>query len=98
MFVAASVGVHLFAYYMATRFNAAPDLQYAFVIFQLPYGIFVVSVAVALMSELSELSARGDEASYRNTLCFGLRAVSFILIPAAVGMATLSVPAVGLLY
>lgn len=98
VFVGASVGVHLFAYYLATRFDAAPDLQYAFVIFQLPYGIFVVSVAMALMPELSELTARGDDAGYRETLSFGLRAVSFISVPAAVGMATLAVPAVGLLY
>lgn len=98
VFVAASVGVHLFAFYLATRFDAAPDLQYAFVVFQLPYGIFVVSVAMALMPELSELSARDDAEGYRDTLSFGLRTVSFISVPAAVGMATLSVPTIGLLY
>ncbi len=98
VFVAASVGVQLFAYYLATRFNAAPDLQYAFVVFQLPYGIFIVSIAMALMPDLSERFARGDVGGYRQTLSSGIRTASFISVPAAVGMATLSVPAIGLLY
>jgi putative peptidoglycan lipid II flippase len=98
VFVAASVGVHLFAFYLATRFDAVPDLQYAFVVFQLPYGIFIVSIAIALMPELSERFARDDTEGYRDMLSFGLRAASFISVPAAVGMATLSVPTIGLLY
>lgn len=98
MFVAASVGVHLFAFYLSTRFDAAPDLQYAFVVFQLPYGIFVVSIVTAVVPDLSERFARDDTEGYRDTLSFGLRAASFVSVPAAVGMATLSVPATGLLY
>jgi putative peptidoglycan lipid II flippase len=98
VFVAASVGVHLFAFYLAIRFDAVPDLQYAFVVFQLPYTIFIVSIAIALMPDLSERFARDDTEGYRDMLSFGLRATSFISVPAAVGMATLSVPAIGLLY
>jgi putative peptidoglycan lipid II flippase len=98
VFVAASVGVQLFAYYLATRFDAAPDLQYAFVVFQLPYGVFIVSITMALMPDLSERSARNDTDGYREMLSFGLRTASFISVPAAVGMATLSVPTIGLLY
>lgn len=60
VFVSASVGIPLFAFYLATRFAATPDLQYAFVLFQLPYRIFIVSIAMALMPALSERFAHGE--------------------------------------
>ena len=96
--VAASVGFQLFGAYLASRFDAFSELSLAFAIFSLPYGVFVVAVATALMPELSEKFSRGDEEGYRDTLSFGLRTLSFVVVPAAVGMITLSRPIVGLLY
>src|SRR5215210_7106350 len=52
--VAASVGFQLLAASLATGFGAYAELTYAFTIFSLPYGIFVVAIATALMPELSE--------------------------------------------
>src|SRR3712207_3655738 len=75
--VAASVGVQGVAYLLGTSFNAAPQLYYAFTIFSLPYGVFVVAIATALMPELSERFSRGDAEGYRETLSFGLRLVAF---------------------
>jgi putative peptidoglycan lipid II flippase len=96
--VAASVGFQLFGAYLATGFAALADLNYAFTIFSLPYGIFVVAIATALMPELSEKYSRNDADGYRETFSFGLRTMAFVVIPSAVGMISLSKPIVGLLY
>ena len=96
--VAASVGFQAFGAFLATRFGAAADLTYAFTIFSLPYGIFVVAIATALMPDLSEKHARGDLEGYRSDLSFGLRTATFVVIPSTVGMISLSIPIVGLLY
>lgn len=96
--VAASVGFQLFGSYLASRFDAVSDLNYAFIIFSLPYGVFVVAIATALMPELSEKHSRDDLEGYRETFSFGLRTMSFVVVPSAVGMIALSQPIVGLLY
>jgi putative peptidoglycan lipid II flippase len=96
--VAASVGVQAVAYFIGTSFNAAPQLYYAFTIFSLPYGVFVVAVATALMPELSERFSRGDTEGYRETLSFGLRLVAFVAVPSTVGLVVLAKPIIGLLY
>jgi putative peptidoglycan lipid II flippase len=96
--VAASVGVQAVAYLIGTSFNAAPQLYYAFTIFSLPYGVFVVAIATALMPELSEKFSRGDTEGYRDTLSFGLRLVAFVAIPSTVGLVVLAEPVIALLY
>jgi putative peptidoglycan lipid II flippase len=96
--VAASVGFQLFAAYLATGFEALSELNYAFTIFSLPYGVFVVAIATALMPELSEKHSLRDTDGYRETFSFGLRTMIFVVIPSAVGMISLSEPIVGLLY
>jgi putative peptidoglycan lipid II flippase len=96
--VAASVGVQVVAYLIGTSFNAAPQLYYAFTIFSLPYGVFVVAVATALMPELSEKYSRGDAEGFRDTLSFGLRLVAFVAIPSTVGLVVLAEPTIALLY
>jgi len=96
--VAASVGFQLFGAYLATGFEALSELNYAFTIFSLPYGVFVVAIATALMPELSEKHSLGDADGYRETFSFGLRTMTFVVIPSAVGMISLSEPIVGLLY
>ena len=97
VFVAAAVGVQAVANYLGSRYDGVEELWYAFTIFSLPYGVFVVSVATAIAPELSERFARGDREGYRDTLSFGLRTTAFVVVPASVGMAALSEPLVGLL-
>jgi putative peptidoglycan lipid II flippase len=86
------------AAHLATRYGAYADLTYAFTIFSLPYGIFVVSIATALMPELSEKHSRKDNEGYRETFSFGLRIMLFAVVPSTVGMVVLARPIVGLLY
>jgi putative peptidoglycan lipid II flippase len=96
--VAASVGFQLFGAYLATGFEALAELNYAFTIFSLPYGVFVVAIATALMPELSEKHSLSDTDGYRETFSFGLRTMAFVVVPSAVGMISLAKPIVGLLY
>jgi putative peptidoglycan lipid II flippase len=98
VFIAASVGVQFTANYFGSAFSGVDQLWYAFTIFSLPYGIFIVSIATALVPDLSEKYANRDTDGYRDTLSFGLRTMAFIAVPASVGMVTLAEPIVGLLY
>jgi len=96
--VAASVAFQAFGVYLATQFKAVAQLNYAFAVFSLPYGVFVVAIATALMPELSERHSRGDDEGYRDTFSFGFRTMVFVVVPSAVGMIALAEPIVGLLY
>ena len=96
--VAASVAFQLLAASLANGFGRYAELTYAFTIFSLPYGIFVVAIATALMPELSEKHSREDVEGYRQTLSFGLRTMVFVVVPSTVGMIVLAKPIVGILY
>jgi putative peptidoglycan lipid II flippase len=98
VFTAATVGVQAAANLFGSRFGGVEKLYYAFVVFQLPYGVFVVAIATALVPELSERFARGDPDGFRENLSFGLRTTAFVAVPATVMFVALAEPIVGLLY
>jgi len=98
VFTAATVGVQGAVNLFGSRFGGVEKIYYAFVIFQLPYGVFVVAIATALMPELSERFTRRDTDGFRENLSFGLRTTAFVAVPASVGLVVLAEPIVGLLY
>jgi putative peptidoglycan lipid II flippase len=67
-------------------------LYYAERLFQLPLGIFAVSVGTASLPSLSRLAARGDLEGLRETLTEALRMTAFIVLPASVGLLVLARP------
>ncbi len=69
----------------------------AYTLYQLPYGIFAVSVFTALVPALSEYHVRDDKDSFRRDLSIGLRTTSYIVLPAAAGFIALAHPIVRLL-
>lgn len=71
--------------------------QYAYIFFQLPYGIVAVSIITALFPTLSEQSVRADTHEMINSVSLGIRTTAFVVIPASVGYAILSTPIVRLL-
>jgi putative peptidoglycan lipid II flippase len=71
--------------------------QSSFILYQLPYGIFAVSVFTALVPTLSEHHVRGDVPAFRRDLSLGVRTTLFIVVPAAAGFIALSRPIVRLL-
>jgi putative peptidoglycan lipid II flippase len=66
--------------------------QIAMMFFVLPHGLFAVSIHTALLPELSRASADGDWDTYRTGFSNGIRSVSFLLLPAAVGYVILAFP------
>lgn len=69
----------------------------AYTLYQLPDGIFAVSVFTALVPALSEHHVRNDRSSFIQDLSTGTRMTSFIVLPAAAGFVAMAVPIVRLL-
>jgi putative peptidoglycan lipid II flippase len=76
--------------------GAVTAYNYAYVFFQLPFGIVTVSIMTAIQPALAERWAVGDLAAFRRRLTSGLQAILAILIPAAVGYLVLARPIVEL--
>lgn len=68
--------------------------QAGFVFFQLPYGVFAVSVMTALQPDLAERWALGDVAGFGRRAGSGLRSIAAVVVPAAVGYLCLARPIV----
>lgn len=58
--------------------------SYAYLFFQLPYGLFAVSVMTTFLPELSSAADRGDGVEYRDRFGIGLRLIVFVLLPGAI--------------
>lgn len=69
----------------------------AFVFFQLPHGLFAVSLMTTLAPDLASFATRRDMAAYRERFGLGLRLLSLVILPASVGYALLARPLVATL-
>ncbi len=84
------------ASYLGT--GAISSLQYAMRLFQLPLGMFAVSIATALLPRFSRAVARADESLLRDQLRTGIEASALVLLPAMVGLYALGRPIIALLF
>jgi putative peptidoglycan lipid II flippase len=73
-------------------------LNVAFRFMQLPIGLFGVAVGMASLPTVSRQSARGDRAAVSSTVGEALELVALLCLPAAVGLAVLGEPVIGLVY
>ena len=78
--------------------EAPAAIDKAFRIYQLPQGLFSISIATILFPTLARLAARGDTADLRRTMANGVRQICLLLIPSAVLMAVLAEPITRLVY
>jgi putative peptidoglycan lipid II flippase len=78
--------------------EAPAAIDKAFRIYQLPQGLFSISIATVLFPTLSKLAARGANDDLRATMSNGVRQICLLLIPSAVLMAVLAEPIVRLIY
>lgn len=62
--------------------------------FQLPYGLFTVSIMTTFTPELASHVTRDDMAGFRRRFSSGLRLGSLVMIPAAIAYLALAAPAV----
>ena len=65
---------------------------------ELPLGIFGVAIATAVLPSLSFFAAKNEKKGFVNAVGFALRYISFIIIPAAVGLMILGEPIVRLIF
>ena len=64
--------------------------QTAFVFFQLPHGLFTVSIATVLGTGMAERAVAGDFQGFAQRVTAGIRGMAFILLPAAAGYLALA--------
>jgi len=74
------------------------SLQYAMRLFQLPLGVFAVSIASALLPRFSAALARGEHDLFSVHLKDGISSSTFILLPAMVGLYAIGPDVIRLLF
>jgi len=74
------------------------SLQYAMRLFQLPLGMFAVSIASALLPRFSAALAHGDNDRFSKHLGEGISAAAFMLLPAVVGLYVIGGDVIRLLF
>jgi len=65
--------------------GAVTARELAFVLFQLPHGLLAVSISIVLGTTLTELAVVGNVTRFGQNLIQGLRAILFVVLPAAAG-------------
>ncbi|MBI5049108.1 MAG: murein biosynthesis integral membrane protein MurJ [Deltaproteobacteria bacterium] len=73
-------------------------LYYADRIVELPMGVFVLAVATAVLPSMSEYAIKKDWSGFKESLSFAIRLVTFITIPATIGLLVLGGPIVTMLF
>ncbi len=73
-------------------------LGYAQFLYQLPLGVFGISLATAIFPILSARAAEGDRAGMAEVFEAGVRSGQFIALPSAVGLSFIAGPLVATLY
>lgn len=80
------------AFSLQTGENGPATLLYAWTWYQLPYGVFAVSLARALFTEMSEDAAKGRKRLLRQHIQTGISGTLLLIIPLAGLMGALSTP------
>ena len=73
-------------------------LYYGQRLFELPLGIFVVSLAQAVLPAMSRQAAVGDSVGLKESLRFSLVLISIVTLPAAAGLIVCAVPVYSLFF
>lgn len=73
-------------------------LWYASRLLEFPLGVFGMALAIAAFPRLSQETSRGDADRFRQVLEESLRMVSFVMVPATIGLVVLSKPIVQILF
>jgi putative peptidoglycan lipid II flippase len=78
--------------------GAISSMQYAIRLFQLPLGVFAISIANALLPRLSERAVSEDLEGLSRALQRGLLLGALVLFPAVIGLYALGRPTIELLF
>lgn len=72
--------------------NGPSTLNYAWMWYQLPYGVIAVSLSTTLFTELSDCAAREDWKGFKHFIQSGLSSTFFLIIPLAAMVGALAIP------
>lgn len=73
-------------------------MKYAATLIQLPLGLVVTAISIAILPTLSRYATDADEDAFRATLAQGLRLVLILVIPAAMALLVMGEPVVALIF
>jgi putative peptidoglycan lipid II flippase len=85
-----------FAQFVSDR--AAAEIGYAFRLYQLPQGIFAVTIGTVLFPSLSRFAAERDDVRFRETVSRGVRQMVFVSLPFVAWFAVMPEAFVRLVY
>lgn len=86
------------AFSLDVTLKGPATIQFAWLWYQLPYGVIAVALSTALLTEMSEASAAEDWDTFRANMQLGLRTTLFLIIPLAAIIFTLSNQLAGLYH
>ena len=78
--------------------NGPSTIQYAWMWYQLPYGIVAAALSVALFTELADYASQNDMARFKDMFLSGLRLTAFLIVPLAACIMVLANPLVSLYH
>lgn len=95
--------VRVFSYNLAsqTGVSSLSYMNWATTLIQFPQGLVATAISIAILPTLSRQSVRNaqdGERPFRDTLGLGLRMAITLIIPAAIGLFTMAVPIIDLLF
>jgi putative peptidoglycan lipid II flippase len=93
--------VNVFVDTIFASFLPSGSVSYLFFadrLMEFPLGIFAIAIGMASLPSLSSLASQGQMEEFKDTLSFTFRLVSFISIPAMMGLIFLKTPIVHLLF
>lgn len=76
--------------------NGPATILYAWIWFQLPYGVIAVSLSRTIFTEMSDSAAKNDKKSLQKQVNLGLSSTCILIIPLAVLMGAFAVPLMSL--
>jgi putative peptidoglycan lipid II flippase len=78
--------------------GSVSHLYYSQRLYQLPLGIFGISLATAIFPVMSSHAAKKDLQGLCKTVSYGLRSAAFIAIPATIGLAAIARPLISVAF
>lgn len=80
---------------LATRVSGVTFYANGFAFFQLPYGLFAVSIMTTFEPDLAALASERDLEGFRQRFLLGLRSLLLVILPASAGSFVLARPLLG---
>lgn len=94
-----------FSYHLAARTGEGniSYMEWAGTLIQFPHGLVAIAISIAVLPTLSQQAAHArnhlaDLSIYKDTLSFGLRLATVLILPATIGLYVLAIPVVSLIF